>query len=615
MEKFEDKFVDEAILQTYMVYLSQYSNYTSPNQMKRIVNLMHRIAIKSKCEALFFKVSSPFGWSVRPIHTAHHYLTMQPTVLDLFQTILDDRTVSNNKDTAYHDLVKLIDFVLKRFFKVAKEYPMLLLEIFFPKSTNQLTKHRDLAVQGGALASNPYASSDEDGLPAVLAAKGLAEVEVTPGFSLTQQIGIAMRCLTDAGQESLVECVQRNLRLAAALRTDVVLAVDGEIEAQEGEDDGTDEALRRKALRLGGPSDEAKEKFEPIRVVFSTDYLKEQSTTNQHFRLLMRLLTWVSSAPNPDQPTELEWHIPVTAMPKQLEGDLNIIDGFLLDPVNPNNGKSAADLLRKKRKPVARRRRARLATSELEELGDASDEEEEVVGEDGEVVRVRKEGRRPRAKATRKRKPAGSGEGGGKGGGSGERRKARARKEKEAEAYRSAQFIEDSDFDEDADRLFFEREAAFRAAVDGGAVKPGGMEGTKSGKLSTPAKGKRKAKGRGAKQAPAGSDEEEASDAPPSDVEMASDAESDPDAETDSDADEPSAVSSGDEGGRKRGRVGSASATGGSSALPVGPRKALFNPTTQDSAGQEESEDEIDRAMRGTAAKKRRVVVADSDEE
>jgi len=58
MKMFEDKFVDEAVLKTYMVYLSQYNTFTSPQQMKRIVNLMHRIAIKSKCEALFYKVST-----------------------------------------------------------------------------------------------------------------------------------------------------------------------------------------------------------------------------------------------------------------------------------------------------------------------------------------------------------------------------------------------------------------------------------------------------------------------------------------------------------------------------------------------------------------------------
>ena len=56
MDRFEEKFVDEGVLQTYMIYLSQYPEFTSPQQMKRIVNLLHRIAVKSKCEALLFKV-------------------------------------------------------------------------------------------------------------------------------------------------------------------------------------------------------------------------------------------------------------------------------------------------------------------------------------------------------------------------------------------------------------------------------------------------------------------------------------------------------------------------------------------------------------------------------
>ena len=514
-------------------------------------------------------------------------------MLELFQTILDDRTVTSNKDPSYHDLTKLVDFILKKLFKVASEYPMLILEMFFPKSSSQLVKHRDSTLEHAGGVANPYASSDEDGLPAVLAAKGLVEVEVTPGFSLTQQIGIAMRCLTDAGQLDLIESVQRNLRLAAALRTDLVLAIDGEIDAVENEDDGTDDALRRKALRLNGPSDAAKEKFEPIKVILSSDYLKEQSSVNQHFRLLMRLLTWVSSTPGDEQPNQLEWQIPVTAMPKQLEGDLNIIEGFLIDPVDPNNGKSAADLLRRKRKPAARRRRARLGTDELDELGDASGNEE-VVDENGEVTVAR----RSRKKATRKRKPAGAGEGASVGA-SGERGRARARKEKEAEAYRSAQFIEDSDFDDEADAAFFKREAELRAMMNNGQIKVAPMEGTKSGKKATPAK--TKAKGKRA-VASDGSEEEDAAEAAVagSDVEMGS---------SDSEGEEPSAASSAE--GRKRGRTGSVSTAGSSLVLA---KNTLFNPSTQESQGSEDDHEEEEEGV-GARGKKRKVVLDDSEED
>lgn len=39
-----------------MKYLEGYKSFTHPDQMKRIVNLLHRQAVKAKSEGLFFKV-------------------------------------------------------------------------------------------------------------------------------------------------------------------------------------------------------------------------------------------------------------------------------------------------------------------------------------------------------------------------------------------------------------------------------------------------------------------------------------------------------------------------------------------------------------------------------
>jgi replication fork protection complex subunit Tof1/Swi1 len=39
-----------------MIYLEGYKTFTDPEQMKRIVSLMHRQAIKAKNEGLFYKV-------------------------------------------------------------------------------------------------------------------------------------------------------------------------------------------------------------------------------------------------------------------------------------------------------------------------------------------------------------------------------------------------------------------------------------------------------------------------------------------------------------------------------------------------------------------------------
>jgi len=96
---------------------------------------------------------------------------------------------------------------------------------------------------------------------------------------------------------------------------------------------------------------------------------------------------------------ELVWSIPALLLPSKLDSDLKIIDDFLLDPIDPQNGKSAADLLRKQRKKAVRKRRKLASDDEME------------LGEDGEVV-VK------------------------------EKKKKRLKKRKEEEAaYKSAQFV------------------------------------------------------------------------------------------------------------------------------------------------------------------------------
>lgn len=96
--------------------------------------------------------------------------------------------------------------------------------------------------------------------------------------------------------------------------------------------------------------------------------------------------------------------MPAPLPPSKLDGDLRIIDNFLLDPVDPQNGKSASELLRKQRKkPVRRKRRA---------PSDAGSGGEVEFDEDGEPI------------VTEKKK----------------KQRQKKREEEEA-AYKSAQFV------------------------------------------------------------------------------------------------------------------------------------------------------------------------------
>ncbi|KAK4698763.1 hypothetical protein P7C70_g7506, partial [Phenoliferia sp. Uapishka_3] len=533
-EKFEAQFAKEPTLATCMTYLEGYKDFKDPEQMKRIVSLMHRQAIKAKAEGLFFK----------------------PSVLELFQRILDDEAFGSAKDTGTTDLKKLIEYILKKFFKAVKENPMLLVEIFFPKTSSQIGKMRLGDV-------DPYASSEDDG-PS-MKAKMLGEVEVQPGFSLSQQIGIAIACIVDAGNGALIETVKSQLALAAASRHEIVFTTDGDMAAQDDEDDESDEAIRRKAGRLSGPSKEALALFTPHSVELSTDEEKNAGAKNAHFKLLLRLLKWESNEVPESQ--DLVWSIPTLLLPATLDSDIKLIDAFLLDPVDPN-GKSAADLLRKKRKVPVRRRK------EKELVDGLSGDEEDV----------------PKKTKQKKRK-------------------------EEIEAYKSAQFIDsdEDDDNEDRDAIFFAAERALREKLATGAVVSAAANGSKVAKNSKKAKTaagkpakekKEKGKGRAKKVKPV--------KRTTFDTDLPSDL-------SDLDEDMAAAIGRAQGGGADSGTSTVASSGGGQrkrtlSVTSFTSTEGDRPPITATSREASDSEDSDAVGKATQAAKKRRVVV-DSDDE
>ena len=50
------KFANSDITQSLLTYLGRYKEFTSPDEMKRIVSLLHRQAVRAKAEGLFFQV-------------------------------------------------------------------------------------------------------------------------------------------------------------------------------------------------------------------------------------------------------------------------------------------------------------------------------------------------------------------------------------------------------------------------------------------------------------------------------------------------------------------------------------------------------------------------------
>lgn len=80
------------------------------------------------------------------------------SVLDLFRRILDNQ-LSLPKDPTSKDLLALINFVLRKFFKSAQESPFLIVEALFPKNRNQWKMFSSWAPEEGDAASGDEETS------------------------------------------------------------------------------------------------------------------------------------------------------------------------------------------------------------------------------------------------------------------------------------------------------------------------------------------------------------------------------------------------------------------------------------------------------------------------
>lgn len=106
--------------------------------MRRVVSLLHRQAVRAKAEGLFFKESTAIltGPAFRTL-----LIVPQSSTLHLFKSILADQT-SLPRDQPYKDLVALINFILRQFFKAIEKDAFLAIEVDMPsESWNKFLKH------------------------------------------------------------------------------------------------------------------------------------------------------------------------------------------------------------------------------------------------------------------------------------------------------------------------------------------------------------------------------------------------------------------------------------------------------------------------------------------
>ncbi|KAG6889904.1 hypothetical protein C0992_003697 [Termitomyces sp. T32_za158] len=385
-EAFEMKFAHADITHTLLTYLARYKDFSSPENMRRVVSLMHRQAVRTKAEGLFFKVST----------------------LNLFKMILADQK-SFPREQPYKDLVNLITFILRQFFKALAEEPFLAIEAFFPKNRGHWKPFSSWEPEK---SGNERKTVEDTRFP--------PDVEVKKGYSWSDQLGITIASLVEAGETELVHWTKDILTVVIAQRQRIIDETDmqDEIILQNYDDPYAETA---QALRLKGPSNEAMAKITDYLIPYLSNEQANAATRHPHLKLLFRLCKFQILN---DDTEELEWYVPAGVVPADLRSTLTVIDQFLESPIDLQ-GKKASDLLGKKR-----RRRRRRSPSPQSDSDDVLDDD-------------------------------------------GPRRKKKEKKKKEKQQYKSAQFIEDSDEEYGDIEAFLEKEKVMREKAQQAAEASG----------------------------------------------------------------------------------------------------------------------------------------------
>ncbi|KAJ7608441.1 timeless protein-domain-containing protein [Roridomyces roridus] len=450
LEAFEMKFASAEITHALLLQLARFKELeTDSEALRRVVSLLHRVAVRAKAEGLFFNVST----------------------LYLFQTILAAQKTFP-RDQPHRDLVALVTFVLRRFFKALQEEPFLAVEAFFPKN------------RGHWKAFSSWEPPEkEKGVRALRAEEKAAqtEVQVKRGYSWSEQLGIVVKALVDADQLDLVNwtidilgTVIRQWELIANEAIEAGKADAGGDAAPEDDEEDEDVLAKRMAEKLDTPSSEMREKMVDYRIPYTSDREADAASKNPQLKLLFRLAKFILLPEGPDG-SEPEWCVGADVPPADLERTRKVIKQFLVTPINLE-GKKATELLTKTR----RSRRARSPSLSSESGGEFSDNGSGGEAGDGSGKHKKK-----------KKKKGGEEEG----------RRERAKK-KELE-YKSAQFIEDSDEEYGDIDAFLEkekemRERILRTAEEAGRSAPMKATGTKKRKKKDApvGEGKRKKKQR-----------------------------------------------------------------------------------------------------------------------
>lgn len=190
----------------------------------------------------------------------------------LFRKILDEQhTLPKTEQTK--DLLQLINFVLRKFFKKVEDDPFVIVQALGPKTRGhwkELSSYKSdedsdddgMAGQRERIAERVSINCISGGRQADLQmARGPVDLlfKKNKNLSWSEQMGAVIAMLLQTEHRDWIEWIIEVLEVVLASRQEIVLSTDGEQALVPEDSDDEDEGVVRK---FGGPSKEAIEKFQ-----------------------------------------------------------------------------------------------------------------------------------------------------------------------------------------------------------------------------------------------------------------------------------------------------------------------------------------------------------------
>ncbi|CAO3564060.1 unnamed protein product [Mortierella alpina] len=252
-QDFERRFASERVVNTYCAFLENFEALDE-TQLHYAASLFHRIAVNCRNVAVFYKLST----------------------LQLFHQILQ-----NNREDVKRDMAPLISYLMHQFFKKLQEYPLLIVEVFFPRSRKVCL---DINV-GREEAARQQNERDEKQEKRLLA----TELRVDSSRPEPEQIKIVVMALRDDDKDNLVDWAIEILKDAVARRQLMAFRSENELEANP-------ELMY------------SVENVEDIEIIADTDAKLRSLRLEPRFRLLLKLLHFTRGG----EGDELQYTIPKT---------------------------------------------------------------------------------------------------------------------------------------------------------------------------------------------------------------------------------------------------------------------------------------------------------------